>query len=414
MTAWTPDWKLTLNGSGEFSNLILANMTISSGRTDIYQQPVAGYANFEVINFDETYVDLHVNDQVTIQVKDSTGAYVNVFGGFITDIEQVVNKGGSITITQSYRVTALGALSKLPKALTDGVLAKDQDGDQIYAILSGLLYNDWTGVAPSLAWADYNATTTWANAENSGLGTIDRPGDYELQARSSSTTDAYSLIAYLATSGLGYIYENASGQICYADSTHRSQYLAANGYTDLSANDALAAGIRTITRIGDLRNKVTITYKNNQQSTASDATSIALYGQQGWVLNTALELGTDATNQANFYLGIRGYPQAIFDSITFELTNPELSDVDRDALLNVFMGLPINLTDLPNNMQNGAFQGFVEGWTFRTGYNKLSVTLNVSPLAFSLQASRWNSVGAAETWNTLNTSLEWLDATIVS
>lgn len=414
MTAWTPDWKLTLNGSGEFSNVTLANMTISSGRTDIYQQPVAGYANFEVINFDETYVDLHVNDQVTIQVKDSFGAYVNVFGGFITDIEQVVNKGGSITITQSYRVTALGALSKLPKALTDGVLAKDQDGDQIYAILSGLLYNDWTGVAPSLTWANYNATTTWANAENSGLGTIDQPGDYELQARSSSTTDAYSLIAYLATSGLGYIYENASGQICYADSTHRSQYLAANGFTDLSANDALAAGIRTITRIGDLRNKVTITYKNNQQATASDATSIALYGQQGWVLNTALELGTDATSQANFYLGIRGYPQAIFDSITFELTNPELSDVDRDALLNVFMGLPINLTDLPNNMQNGAFQGFVEGWTFRTGYNKLSVTLNVSPLAFSLQASRWNSVGAAETWNTLNTSLEWLDATIVS
>ncbi len=414
MTAWTPDWKLTLNGSGEFSNVTLANMTITSGRTNIYQQPVAGYASFEIINFDETYVNLHVNDQVTIQVKDSTGAYVNVFGGFITDIEQVVSKGGSITVTQNYRVTALGALSKLPKALTDGVLTKDQDGDQIYSILSGLLYNDWNGVAPSLTWNDYSATTTWANAENSGLGTIDQPGDYELQARSSSTTDAYSLVAYLATSGLGYIYENASGQICYADSTHRSQYLAANGFVDLSANDALAAGIRTITRIGDLRNKVTITYKNSQQATASDATSIALYGEQGWVLNTALENGVDATSQANFYLGIRGYPQSIFDSITFELTNPELTNADRDALLNVFMGLPINLTDLPNNMQNGAFQGFVEGWTFRTGYNKLSVTLNVSPLAFSLQSSRWDSVGAAETWNTLNTSLEWLDATIVS
>jgi hypothetical protein len=414
MTAWTPDWKLTLNGSGEFSDVTLANMTITSGRTNIYQQPVAGYASFEIINFDETYVNLHVNDQVTIQVKDSTGAYVNVFGGFITDIEQVVSKGGSITVTQNYRVTALGALSKLPKALTDGVLSKDQDGDQIYSILSGLLYNDWNGVAPSLTWNNYSATTTWANAENSGLGDIDRPGDYELQARSSSTTDAYSLVAYLATSGLGYIFENASGQICYADSTHRSQYLAANGFVDLSANDALAAGIRTITRIGDLRNKVTITYKNSQQATASDATSIAFYGEQGWVLNTALENGVDATSQANFYLGIRGYPQSIFDSITFELTNPELTDADRDALLNVFMGLPINLTDLPNNMQNGAFQGFVEGWTFRTGYNKLSVTLNVSPLAFTLQSSRWDSVGAAETWNTLNTSLEWLDATIVS
>ena len=139
MTAWTPDWKLMLNGSGEFADVTLANMTITSGRTNIYQQPQAGYAAFEVINFDEQYVDLHINDQVTISVKDSTGAYVNVFGGFITDIEQVVNKGGSITVTQSYRVIALGALSKLPKALTDGVLSTDFDGDQIYTILSGLI-----------------------------------------------------------------------------------------------------------------------------------------------------------------------------------------------------------------------------------------------------------------------------------
>ena len=414
MTAWTPDWKLMLNGSGEFADVTLANMTITSGRTNIYQQPQAGYAAFEVINFDEQYVDLHINDQVTISVKDSTGAYVNVFGGFITDIEQVVNKGGSITVTQSYRVIALGALSKLPKALTDGVLSTDFDGDQIYTILSGLLYDDWTGVAPALAWTNYPAATTWANAENNGLGEIDRPGDYELANRSSSTTDAYSLVSALATSGLGYIYENANGQICYADSTHRSQYLAANGFTDLSANDALAAGIRTVTKIGDIRNKVTIVYKNNQQHSAQDDNSIALYGQQGQVINTSLENGADATSQANFYLNIRAYPQAIFDSITFELTNPELSDTDRDALLNVFMGLPLNITDLPANMQNGAFQGFVEGWTFRTGYNKLSVTLNVSPLAFTLQASRWNNVGAAETWNTLNTSLEWLNATIVS
>jgi hypothetical protein len=414
MTAWTPDWKLTLNGSGEFANVTLANMTITSGRTDIYQQPQAGYASFEVINFDEEYVDIHPNDQVTISVKDSSDVYVNVFGGFVTDIEQVVTAGGRVTITQSFRITALGALSKLPKALFSDALAKDFDGDQIYAVLEGLLYDDWNGVAPAVTWATYNATTTWANAENTGLGEIDQPGDYELHERNASTTDAYSLVASLASSGLGYIYENAQGQICYADSTHRSTYLATNGFTELSANDALAAGIRTLNRIGNIRNKVTLTYKNNQTKTAEDSTSIAYYGQQGQVINTSLENGTDAQDQADFYLEIRAYPQAIFDTITFELTNPELSDVDRDALLNVFMGLPINLTDLPANMQNGVFQGFVEGWTFRTGYNKLSVTLNVSPLAFTLQASRWNSVGAAETWNTLNASLEWIDATIVS
>lgn len=414
MTQWTPDWKLQINNSGDFKSVTLSNMAITSGRTNIYQQPIAGYANFEIINFDEEYIDIKVNDQVTISVKDSTGAYVNIFGGFITDIEQLVTSGGSITISQSFRVTALGALSKLPKALTTGVLVKDQDGDQIWSILSGLLYDDWNGVAPALTWDTYDATTTWADAENNGLGEIDRPGDYELTARSSSITDVYSLVAALATSGLGYIYENAQGQICYADSTHRSQYLAANGYTELSANDALAAGIRTITRIGDVRNKVTIKYKNNAETTATDTASITIYGEQGWQLNTTLENNADAVSQAAFYLGIRAYPQAIFDSITYELTNPELDDSDRDALLNVFMGLPLNIVDLPNNMNFGTFKGFVEGWTFRTGFNKLSLSLNVSPVAFTLQSSRWDSVGALETWNTLNSSLEWIDATIVS
>jgi hypothetical protein len=40
-------------------------------------------------------------------------------------------------------VTALGALSKLPKNLTEGVLAKDFDGDQIYEILQQVLFSRW-------------------------------------------------------------------------------------------------------------------------------------------------------------------------------------------------------------------------------------------------------------------------------
>jgi hypothetical protein len=65
-------------------------------------------------------------------------------------------------------------------------------------------------------------------------------------------------------------------------------------------------------------------------------------------------------------------------------------------------------------MVNGRFQGFVEGWQFRAGYNRLDLTLNVSPTAFSLQSMKWDDVGALETWNTINATLEWLDATIVS
>jgi hypothetical protein len=78
------------------------------------------------------------------------------------------------------------------------------------------------------------------------------------------------------------------------------------------------------------------------------------------------------------------------------------------------MGLPLNITDLPSNINTGAFQGFVEGWTFTAGYNSLYLTLTVSPTAYSLQSTRWNGVSGLETWNTLSPTLEWINATIVA
>jgi hypothetical protein len=77
------------------------------------------------------------------------------------------------------------------------VLSKDFDGDQIYTILSQTLFNTWAEVPAAETWAGYDPTTTWSNAENSGLGEIDRPGNYELMARSSSANDIYSLVSGL-------------------------------------------------------------------------------------------------------------------------------------------------------------------------------------------------------------------------
>jgi len=414
MSQWTPEWQVTINGGGDYTNLTIANLTITSGRTDIYSQPYAGYCNIQIINLDQSPIVIDVNDQITIKVKDSTGTFVNLFGGFVTDIDVEVTQASSTAISEVIGVVAMGALSKLPKALTEGVLSKDFDGDQIYTILSEVLFNTWNEVPAATQWNTYTATTTWANAENSGLGTIDQPGDYELTARSADITDVYSLVTALATSGLGYLYEDAEGRIGYADSTRRSSYLAANGYVDLTGNHALARGIKTEKRSGDVRNNVTISYKANATESASSAESIATYGQQAYNISTSLENGADALAQAEFYLTLRAFPEAQFRSITFPITSPEIDDTDRDSLLNVFMGLPLNITQLPININNGEFQGFVEGWTFTAGYNSLYLTLTVSPTAYSLQAMRWNGVPVTEYWNTINPGLDWINATIVA
>jgi hypothetical protein len=309
----------------------------------------------------------------------------------------------------------LGALARLPKALTNGVLSKDFDGDQISTILTDLLLNNWSEVAGALTWAAYDPTETWATAENVGLGEIDTPGDYELAARTSNRTDVYSLVSALATSGLGYIYEDGQGRISYADATHRSQYLSTNGYVQLTANQARAAGLRTETRAGDVRNNLTIKYNatSSAEQSASDATSINTYGTLSQIISTTLHNAADATAQANFYLALRKDPQANFSQITFDLTNPELDDSDRDNLIGTFMGQPVAINDLPANM-GGIFQGFVEGFSFQASYNQVSISLILSPVAYSLQALQWNEISNTYTWSGVSPTLDWARATIIT
>jgi hypothetical protein len=415
MSIFNPVWRVTIGGV-QYQTAILANLTITSGRTNIYEQAAAGYTNLEIINLDQSNVAISINDSLTIELQDSTATFVPIFGGSVVEVGISVAEVGSIDYAQRISIIALGALARLPKALTDGVLAKDFDGDQIFEVLKEVLFDQWQEVPQALTWATYDPTTQWQNAENSGLGEIDRPGNYELAARSSERTDVYSLVSALATSGLGYIGENPQGQIFYADSTHRTVYLSANGYVDLTANHALASGLSIQQRAGDVRNSVTIQYDatSSSEESANDPVSIALYGQLAQIIGTTLHNSSDAQDQADFYLSLRAYPRFNFNNITFELTNPEIDDADRNALIGVFMGMPVNIADLPLNMNSGDFLGFVEGWTFSARYNQVSISMIVSPISFSLQAMRWNDVPVVENWNTVNPTLDWINATVVA
>ena len=416
MTLWSPVWNVEIDGVS-YTNAVLANLTIRSGRTNIYEQPQAGYVNLQLLDVNQTAIPVSINSTVSLSVQDSTGTPQFLFGGNVVDIALEVRDVGTTMFTQTYSITALGALSRLPKVIFTDSLARDFDGDQIYEVLQTVLLNTWAEVPSAETWANYDPTTTWAQAENVGLGEIDRPGDYDLAARGggSDPIDVYSLVSRLATSGLGYLYEDAQGRIGYADSTHRAQYLSVNGYVGLTANQARAAGLRIETRVGDVRNAITIQYGTNSQNdvSASDPNSIQTYGNLSQIITTTLHDSADANAQANFYLALRANPQPIFSEITYDLTNPEVDDADRDALINVFMGLPVAINDLPGNM-GSIFQGFVEGWSFQASYNQLSVSLIVSPTAYSLQALEWQQIANTFTWSGVSPTLDWARATIIT
>jgi hypothetical protein len=411
MTAWTPTYKVLVDNK-EITDVVIANLTITSGRTDIYVQPVAGYCQLQLMNLNNSSYDFTVGTSITVEVTNSSNTYVPIFGGTISDFTIAVNRAGSLGYTTSANIMALGALAKLPKVIDPGILSSDYDGNQIFELLSDYLLGSWNDVPAAETWATYNPTEIWANAVNIGLGEIDRPGDYQMIARSSSDIDVYSLAAQIANSAFGYLYEDANGNIGYADSTHRQDYLAANGYTTLDANNANGVGLASTTRAGDLRNYFHINYGNtgSNQYTAQDTVSQSLYGLYAESFESNIKNTADAQDLADRYIALRSYPYSKFQAITFVLGNPEIDDSDRDALLNIFMGQPVWIQNLPPNINNGSFQGYIEGWTFRASLNNLSVTFNASPINFSQVAVKWEQVSAAETWNTLSPTLTWINA----
>jgi len=415
MTAWTPVWRVKVDGY-TVTNVTIANLTITSGRTDIYSQPVAGYCNVQLMNLTNYDYGFEVGTGLTIEVKNTSGTFVPIFGGFVTDYGIAVNSAGSLGNTTVISLTAVGALSKLPKILDAGILSQDYDGNQIYSLLSNYLLGAWNDISPSQTWAAYDPTETWADAVNLGLGEIDKPGTYTMISRSSNLADLYSMATQIAQSAFGYIYEDANGNIGYASTLHRQNYLTANGYVTLDANSAIAQGIATSTRLGDVRNKLTVAYGNNANSsyTYEIAESESLYGVSAQSATSSIKNTADAEALTQRYIGLRAYPYAKFESINFALGNPELTNTQRDALINIFMGLPVDIQNLPINITGGSFQGFVEGWTFKASFNDLSISFNASPVSFSLTANKWENVIATEKWNTLSGTMDWLNATVVA
>jgi len=415
MTLWSPTYRVKVNGS-TVTTATLSGLTITSGRFDIYSQPVAGYCNLSLLETNSTQVGYEINDSVTIEVLNASSNYVFLFGGFITDLSIVVATSGSTALSQRINIIAVGALARLNRAVFSGNLSHQFDGDRILELLEDVVLGSWNEVPAALTWATYDPTEQWEDALNTGLGEVDIPGNYELHSQTGVSDTVYDLVSAAAISGLGYVYEDAQGRIGYADSTHRTNYLATYGYVDLDGNHAFGAGLQIVKRAGDVRNALTVLYgaDSDQIATDSDPDSIAIYGELAAEVETTLRHLADAEDQAEFYLSLRAYPQYQLPTISFPIGSSEIDDADRNSLLSVFMGMPLNIVNLPANMGNGEFQGFVEGWTWTAFLNSLTLTLNVSPIAYSLQAMRWNDVPAVETFNTLLPDLTWLNATIVA
>lgn len=406
---WLPEWRITV-GTTVYTNVTSVNVTI--GRIDIDRQCQAGYARMEIINPTNALFDIDVTDSLSLELKDTSGTYVPFFGGTVSDFTTSVRTPEETGFVTLGTILAVGALAKLPKAIYTDSVAHGLDGEQIAIILQELLVNQWQEVAPSLEWQDYDPTTTWANAENVGLGEIDT-GLYQMDNLSAADRNSQTLVQQIADSALGNLYEDKQGRIGYADADHRSNYLAANGSTQLDANYATPASVKSILQIGKIRNSEIVRYGNDFGSTysATDDASIALYGRYQRTFDSNIRYLADIEDIVERDLALRSTPRTQLDQITFRLDNPNMPSAQLDDLINLFFGEPVVITNLPFNMFEGYFSGFVEGISMRATPTFVDMTIYVSPTDFSLIAPTWATVLPTNTiWSGVNGTLQWTKA----
>jgi hypothetical protein len=406
---WLPEWRITV-GTTVYTNVTGVNLT--TGRIDIDRQCQAGYARMDIINATNALFDIDVTDSLTLELKDSGGTYVPVFGGTVSDFSTSVRSPEEIGYVTLGSILAVGALAKLPKAIYTDSVAHGLDGEQIAIILQELLVNEWIEVAPALQWINYDPTTTWANAENVGLGEIDA-GLYQMDNLSAADRNTQTLVQQIADSALGTLYEDKQGRISYADADHRSNYLAANGSTQLDGNYASPASVKSILQIGKIRNSEIVRYGNDYGSTysATDDTSITTYGRYQRTFDSNIRFLADVEDIIERDLALRSVPRTQLDQITFRLDNPLMPDALRNDLINLFFGEPVVITNLPFNMFEGYFSGFVEGISMRATPTFVDATIYVSPTDFSLIAPTWATVIPTNTiWSGVNGTLQWSKA----
>ena len=407
---WLPEWRVTV---GDDVYTTVTSVSFASGRLDIDRQCTAGYCRVEIINTTNAPFTINVTEPVTLELKNGSGTYVTVFGGEVSDFNVGVRSPEESGYITTGTILGIGSLAKLVKAVYNTALIEELDGEQIADILGAALNLSWAEVTPTVTWATYPATTTWDEAE-SYIGTIDT-GFYTMIAlAANATAKSQTLADQIANSALGQIHEEKDGNVSYDDADHRSNYLAANGFTNIDGAYATPTSISSTTQTARLRNSLIYRYATGYGSTysISDADSIASYGLFERSFDSNIKNLADITDIASRELKLRANPRASLGAITFRLDNPDIPTAMLDSLIGVFFGQPMIITNLPSNLLDGQFDGFVENVALRATPSFTEMTLYISATDFSLSTTQWETVlPASLDWDGVNAILTWTNAT---
>lgn len=406
---WSPNATVKINGTA-VTNYTLEGVQISMGRDDVQQQSTAGFATIDFLNL--PYTDVEIFDEITVTLDNFAGTDTNIFTGTVTDVSVSVLDAGT-TNTFITQISASGGLSKLAAKEANLVGYPEQkDGDRIVSVITDTFGLKWNELPATQVWTDYT-TETWNDLLGVDISDIDTPGTYDLfdSTGDPGAINALNYVQTVADSGSGYIFETTSGGIGYQDQDHRADYVSANGFINISKNFILADGINVTTSRNDIINDAIITYGDPTASfQTEELDSISLYGRITASIDTYLKTSTDAETLADRIVLLNAYPQPVIQGIQIQIDAPTMTQPLLDALVGVFFGMPVSVTDFPALLFPNQFFGYVEGWSWDIDRFTARLTLNVSDFTFSAVPVAWQDVFAGESWSTIDPALQWQDA----
>jgi hypothetical protein len=412
MPAYTPNPAVLIDGVTYTGNT-LNGVRITTGRTSVDDQPRAGYCTIDLITFGNNIPIVEIDHSITVLIDDTTGTPIDIFAGFVSDIARSIDSYGAVGFATKTTITGVGSLARLNRRLVGGSgFSKEFDGTRIYNIISEATAERWQDTPAGVTWANVDPTLTWLTY-NPYLGNIDTPGNYEIVAYSDGATNAFNFAGLVANSARGILYEGRDGRLNYDDSSARVNNVSANGFTTIPTNVILASNLSTIERMADLANDITVTYKNNQTVSDTNATSISDYGQLAVSVSTLLEEQAAAEAILDLYLTTRAFPRRSLSSITIPLQLDSMTNILRDDLIEVYNGMPLEINP-PDTIYENNFAGFVEGITWTINQYEVFLTLYLTEYALSVLSQNWSQVSPLEAWNTVSGTLDWAEAQVVA
>jgi hypothetical protein len=412
MTAYQPNPVVTFADVNVYADNTIASIQINNGRSDVIDQPQAGYARIVLWTEANLPLNVSLSDSVTVEIDNGTAGTSTIFTGIISDLEINLAQFGDIGSIAEYTLTAVGPLAQLNKRIA-GVAnyAKEFDGDRMFNILSDAFLTSWTDVSPVLTWAGLPNDVTWDSYDAVNLDlvdnlatTIDQPGQFELMAYNDGPTNALDLAITTAQSGRGVLYEGGNGHLHYGD------YASRSGQTPLvlTADDLLTEGLSTAAQWSEIVNDAAVTYRAGTEI-ARDDNSVILYGQLAGTRETVLHNAADALQQAEDFISSRAYPRVYPNELTIALHNPNVSDATRDALIAAENGTEVITSDLPAVFGTN-FNGFIEGYTWNLTRYEAVISLICSAVSETYPHVIWYQIPPTTTWSSYTPNTDtWSD-----